>query len=106
MADQCSKCGNDMGYADIHANLHTLFSSVPKLRDASQDIIIETYKILFDELLRIHTSTNYPWNMDDTTPLQRIDREIRNILQPSRMRRKSREMEQEVRAKYAWHNAV
>ena len=71
----------------------------------SNDVINETYKIVYDDLLRIHNSTNSPRNMGDTTPLQRIDREIRNILQPSRVRRKSREMEQEVRAKYAWHNS-
>ena len=101
MPEQCPKCGNDMGYADIHANLHSLFSKDPRLLIDCNDIIIETYKIVFDDLFRIQNSTNYPRNMGQTTPLQRIDREIRNILQPSQVRRKSRELEQEVRAKYA-----
>lgn len=93
-----------MGYADIHTNLHSLFSKDPRLLTESNDVINETYKIVFDDLLRIHNSTNYPKNMGQTTPLQRIDREIRNILKPSRVRRRSREMEQEVRVKYAWNN--
>jgi len=102
MAQKCNRCGNDIGYLEIHVNLHHLFLSMPELKKADNNIIVIIYWIQFDDMLGKQNNFGvWPRNADEMTSLQRIDREIRNILQPSQVRRKSREMEEEVRAKYA-----
>jgi len=102
MVKQCPRCGNAIGYPIIHDNLHTLFVSMPELKTADNNIILLIYWIQFDEMLAKENNLGvWPRNADEMTSMQRIDREIRNILQPSQVRLKSREMEKEVRANYA-----
>lgn len=102
MAKRCPQCGNDMGYVSIHDNLHTLFLQNSKLTREDNNVILIFYWIHFDHMLILQNRVGlWPTNAGELTSMQRIDREIRNILQPSKTRRKSREMEQEVRANYA-----
>ena len=96
-------CGNGhlVGYSDIHIKLHQLFWTMPRLRTESNNVIVNVFWTNFDGLTELMVLPNWPWYTSELTSLQRIDREIRNILQPSQHRQKSREAESEVRAKYA-----
>ncbi len=78
---------------------------MPELKTSDNNIILIIYWIEFDGMLVKQSNFGvWPRNADEMTSMQRIDREIRNILQPSKERRKSRELEEEVRVKYAWNN--
>lgn len=102
MAKQCPRCHNDIGYPIIHDNLHTLFLSIPELKQEDNNVILIIYWIQFDDMLRMQNNIGvWPRNAGEMTSMQRIDREIRNILQPSKERRKSREQAEEVRVQYA-----
>jgi len=93
----CGTCGHDIGYLSIHKNLHTLFTEIETLKIASTNKIVFAYWVKFEDFTSIF---NNPQNFDPDkfTSLQRIDREIRNILPPSQQRLKLRE---EARDHYA-----
>ena len=102
MAKRCPRCGNDIGYPIIHDNLHTLFLSIPELKQEDNNVILIIYWIQYDEMLILANRVGvWPRNAGEMTSMQRIDREIRNILQPSKERRKSRELQEQVREEYA-----
>ena len=91
-----------MGYPDIHDNLHTLFLLNPELEREDNNVILMFYWIRFDYMLELQNNLGvWPKNAGAMTSMQRIDREIRNILTPSKTRRRARELEQEVRSNYA-----
>jgi len=95
--------GHFVGYQDIHIKLHTVLHALPYLRTADNNVILTSYWIQFDGFYELLKMPGWVAYTDQLTSMQRIDREIRNILQPSQHRAKSREMEQLVRVKYAGH---
>ncbi len=100
----CDTCHNEIGFVEIHANLHILFTQNKQLVTASNNTITWHYWVNFDGLLdKIFAlvQAGKQINFDSLTSLQRIDREIRNILHPSRTREKSRKMEAAVHAQYS-----
>jgi len=95
--------GHRVGSEKIHLNLHTLFTSVPRLLTLDKNkynVIDHIYWIQYDDLLRLQNADNYPWNMEEVTSIEAIDREVRNIIEPSNHSQRSREMEKKVRASY------
>jgi len=96
--------GHRVGSEKIHLNLHLLFTSVPHLMTLEKNkynVIDHVYWIQYDDLIRLQNADNYPWNMQEVTSIEAIDREVRNIIEPSNHSQRSSEMEKKVRESYA-----
>lgn len=91
----CTTCNNKIGSRKIHENLHLIFDAKPELIVETQNAIVFEYWKTFDQFGTVTLSPN------EITSLQLIDREIRNIIQPSRIRKKARENEAKVRQEYS-----
>lgn len=89
MTRTCEICKHEIGYRDIHENLHKMFSEEPDLVTASTNRIVFVYWIKYERLLEAFYNAEF--HPDNFTSLQRIDREIRNMLPGSLVRKEARE---------------
>ena len=109
MTSTCSRCGNGIGYPEIHETIHQLIDSGEIPNDPDPSIRNSMILTVMDEMtqfgnaFRINDGKhNFDW-ANCQIPIQRIDREIRHVLQPRKRSKKSNELEAE---RYEHHKEI
>jgi len=101
LTSKCEKCGNGVGYREIHERIHFMIDNeiIPDDPDPAirNSLILEVWNEMSffkNAFIRNMKSDNYKW-ANKLISLQKIDRELRHVLQPRKRSQKAKLLEKE-----------
>lgn len=88
LTETCEICGNGIGYKDIHEIIHYMIDNKmipddpnPQIRNSLILNVWNELSFFKNVFLNNIQSSDYTWS-NKLVPIQRIDRELRHVLQP------------------------